>query len=309
MKKYILVFSFVIASLVSLGQQEAMFTHYMHNTVAVNPAYAGTSDALSLTLLHRSQWVGFDGAPQTQTISLNAPLIIENVGVGGSILNDKIGPIKRIAVNGDFSYKIKVSEKGKLSFGLKAGVNLLSADVNSLKAYDTDDKVLQDNLTTKVKPNFGFGMYYYTSKFYAGISTPRMLKNDIVEATTAGDIKLASDARHYFTILGGIIDLNENIKFKPTLLVKVTKDAPIQTDLSTSFIFNDNFWVGAMYRTGDAAGLLVGMNITDQVILGYSFDSSFANRTFTYNNGSHEIMLQYDIRIRSRDAVLSPRYF
>ena len=152
-------------------------------------------------------------------------------------------------------------------------------------------------------------MYYYTDRYYVGLSVPKLLENDFVANTTSGGTNLTSEHRHYFFIAGSVFDLNETIKLKPTAFVKVTNGAPVEGDVTASFIFNDKFSIGGMFRTGDAVGILAGINITDQFTLGYSFDWSFTNTTMVYNGGSHEIMLRYDFIYKNEEKIRSPRYF
>jgi len=307
MKKIFLTAALMIAVLVSWAQQDAMFTHYSFNTLAVNPGYAGSRDALTVTLLNRSQWVSFPGAPTTQTLTMHAPVANEKVGVGFSILNDKIGPTSQISFFGDFAYKIKVG-KGKLAFGLKGGFNMVTLDINSLTTTQPNDPAFQENVQSKMLPNVGAGAYYSTAKYYVGLSTPRLLENNFsTDATSVA----SSEQRHYFFIGGAIFNLNPSgsIKLKPTTFIKVTSGAPVEMDLTALFYLNDAFWAGPMFRTGDAVGLLGGMNIMENLSFGYSYDWSFANRTGEYNGGSHELMLRYDFFFNHQKKIKSPRYF
>lgn len=309
MKKIILTLIIAISSVALFAQQDAMFTHYMFNTLSVNPAYAGSRDALTVTGLHRSQWVGFEGAPTTQTVTLHSPILNENIGVGLSIVNDKIGPTNMTSIYGDFAYKIKVSKKAKLAFGLSAGLNVRQ---NGLTDLDLDESI-DDSFTTdedsELLPNFGFGVYYSTDKYYVGLSTPKLLKNDFKSNVSSGGNEHASEARHYFLIAGAVFNLNSEFKIKPTTLFKLTNGAPAQLDLTASLIFRDKIWGGLMYRTGDAAGVLVGVFITPVLSAGYSFDWSYGNETFRNNGGSHEIMLMYDLVFQNKAKIRSPRYF
>jgi type IX secretion system PorP/SprF family membrane protein len=302
----------VIASSTVKAQQDAMFTHYMYNTLAVNPGYAGSRDALTVTALHRSQWVGFDGAPTTQTLTLHSPMLNNKMGIGLSVLNDKIGPTNTTAFYLDLAYAIKVSEKAKLAFGLKGGINVMKADLNSKVNPTLDqqnDPSFESNYKSKILPNFGFGIYYYLPKFYVGVSTPKLLENNFKGNTTTGTTNLISEKRHYFLIAGAVFKINDNVDLKPTTFVKVTNAAPIEADLTASFIFNKKFLLGGMFRTGDALGVLIGYNFTDQFHAGYSFDWSYGNKTFKYNQGSHEIMLSYDFIYKDKQKIRSPRYF
>ena len=309
MKKIIILIFIAFTAYSSNAQQDAMFTHYMYNTLAVNPAYAGSRDALTITGLHRSQWVGFDGAPTTQTLTLHTPILNQNTGLGLSFINDKIGPTNTTSFYADFSYKIKLTKKANLAFGLKGGLNMMTHNLTDLSLDTQNDPAFINDVQSKLLPNFGFGMYYFTERFYAGVSIPKLLENNFDLNSTSGTTNLASEKRHYFLIAGSVFDLNEEIKFKPTAFVKLTNGAPIEGDITGSFIFNDKFWLGAMFRTGDAVGILAGINITHQFSLGYSFDWSYANTTFRYNGGSHEIMLRYDFIYKAEEKIRSPRYF
>jgi len=309
MKKIILTLAIVVSTVAVFAQQDAMYTHYMFNTLSVNPAYAGTRDALTITGLHRSQWIGFNGAPQTQTLTLHTPISNKNLGVGLSIINDKIGPTKMTAVYADFAYKIKVSEEGKLSLGLSGGLNVRENYLIDIPLDNDNDNSFANNEESKLLPNFGFGAYYYTDKFYVGISTPKLLKNNFNTNEVEGGINLASETRHYFFIAGTIFDINNNFKLKPTMLVKYTYAAPIEGDITATLLYKDRIWGGLMYRTGDAVGLLIGMYVTSQLTVGYSFDWSFGNRAVKHNAGSHEIMLMYDLVFKNRAKIRSPRYF
>ena len=294
-------------SLVDLSaQQDAMFTHYSFNTLAVNSGYAGSRDALTMTGLHRSQWISFPGAPTSQTLTLHAPVANEKIGLGFSLLNDKIGPTQQTAFYGDFAYKIKVGN-GKLAFGLKAGLNMVSNDLKALETNQNNDPSFQEDIRSQLLPNFGFGLYYSTPKYYVGLSTPRLLENNYTDNTSAA----GGEKRHYFFIAGSIFSLNESgsVKLKPTTFVKLTAGAPLELDLTALFYFKDKYWVGPMLRSGDALGILAGLDITDQFSLGYSFDWSYSNKTFTYNAGSHELMLRYDFFFKGKRKILSPRYF
>lgn len=309
MRKLFLGIQMFILSLVLNAQQDAMFTHYAYNTLAINPAYAGTRDALTVTGLSRMQWVSFDGAPVTQTLTLHTPIISQNIGLGVSVLNDKIGPTNNLSLYVDFSYKIKVSEKAHLSFGLKSGLHYKKADLNSLLVEDASDPFFMADEQSKLLPNFGFGLYYFSDKYYVGLSIPKLLENNFTENTVSGDVNLVSEQKHYFLIGGAVFKLSESIDLKPTSFLKITNGAPIELDITANFIFMDRFWTGIMYRTGDALGALAGINITDQFAVGYSFDWSASNRTFRYNQGSHEIMLRYDFIYKEKNMIRSPRYF
>lgn len=294
----------------SYAQQAPMFTHYMYNTLSVNPAYAGSREALTVTALHRSQWVDFAGSPKTQTLTLHSPIINEHIGVGLAVVNDKIGPTNNTGIVASFAYRMKLTQKSKLALGLSAGANIFQANLNTLNLDQTNDPVFQNNVNNKTTPNVGFGVYYSRDRFYTGISVPSLIENSFSEVNQAGGSTLiASEQRHYFFIAGGLIKLGHNLDFKPTTLIKVTAAAPIQADLTASFIIMEKLLLGAMFRTGDAVGGLIGYDITEQLHIGYSYDWSYGLETSKYNNGSHEIMLRYDFIFSSKKQIHSPRNF
>ena len=298
-----------VLSMSFYGQQDAMFTHYAFNTLAVNPAYAGSRDALTVTGLHRSQWVGFEGAPTTQTLTAHMPFINDEMGVGLSIMNDKIGPVNTTSFYADFAYRLEMGP-GRLAFGLKGGINLMQGQLSSLSLNEGNDMAFQNNIQSDILPNFGFGAYYSSDRWYAGLSTPRLLENDFKSNTTTGTIT-GKEKRHFYLIGGSVFNLKDDgsLKIKPTTLVKVTQGAPIEADLTAMLIIKDKIEAGLMGRTGDAMGLLVGYNFNSQLRFGYSFDWSFVNATGRYNAGSHEVMLRYDVVMSGKGKIRSPRYF
>ena len=289
------------------AQQEAMYTHYMYNTLGVNPAYAGSRDALTVTALHRSQWVGFEGAPHTQTLTLHLPVYADAVNLGLSIINDIIGPVHSTAVYIDYAFRFKLTKSINMSLGLKAGFNNYNFNLSKLQINDSNDPAFMIN-DGAFSPNIGFGVYVSHEKFYAGLSTPKIFENNYAYSLPKNN--LSKEKMHLYFIAGGIIPINNDLKIKPTGLVKFVPGAPIEFDLTANFLLYDRFLLGAMYRTGDAVGLLVGYHITEQFSAGYSFDWSFVNFTGKYNGGSHEIVLCYDFIFKERKKVIrSPRYF
>lgn len=291
------------------AQQTPMFTHYMYNTLAVNPAYAGSRDALTVTALHRSQWVDFPGAPKTQTLTMHSPLYNEHIGLGLSVLNDKIGPTNNTSVFFDYAYIMRLSKKSKLALGLSVGMNILQADLTTLQLDEQDDPLFKNNEKGFIRPNFGFGAYYSRERFYAGVSVPNLIENSYSNEEWNGGDLIGKSQRHFFLIAGTVLKLSENLAFKPTTLIKATQGAPIQADLTAAFIIMEKLLLGGMYRTGDAFGALVGLDLTDQLHMGYSYDWSFGLKTSRYNQGSHEIMLRYDFIFYDKKQIHSPRYF
>jgi len=299
-----------LGSLTTNAQQAPMYTHYMYNTLVVNPGYAGSRDALTVTVLDRMQWVAFKGAPTTQTFTMHAPLRNKHIALGLSVLNDKIGPSNNTSVFGYFAYRMQLTQKSKLALGLSAGANIFQASLSSLQLDQQSDPVFLNNINNHTTPNFGFGAYYSRDRFYAGISTPDLLQNNYSVINQAdGNALIGKEQRHYFFIAGTMLRITDNFGFKPTMFVKVTSAAPVQADLTASFIIMKKLLLGAMFRTGDAFGALIGFDITDQLHIGYSYDWSFGLQTGKYNQGSHELVLRYDFLIFDKKQIHSPRYF
>ena len=303
-------FVLTIGSLNIQAQQAPMYTHYMNNTLVVNPAYAGSRDALTVTAINRMQWVDFEGAPVTQSLTMHTPLSNEHMGIGLSVLNDKIGPTNTTSLVFDYAYRFNLTENSKMAFGLSVGVNLFQADLSALQLDVQNDPVFLNNINNHATPNIGFGAYYSRERFYAGFSIPNLLETSYSEIDQGnGNSLIGKEQRHYFFIMGALFHVTENLDFKPTSYVKMTVGAPIEADLTASFIIQKRFLLGAMFRTGDAVGGLIGFDITDQLHLGYSYDWSFGLQTFRYNKGSHELVLRYDFLFLNKKQIHSPRYF
>lgn len=292
----------------SFAQQEAMFTHYMYNTLAVNPAYAGSRDALTMTALGRFQWVGFKGAPMTQTFTAHTPLASNSFGVGLSFVNDQIGPVNATSVYLDLAYRLKISEKSRLCFGLKGGMNNYNARLGNVQTQSGNDESFSGT-RTELLPNAGFGVYYQMPRFYVGASIPKVVENVFRDKNAGNNVEVGSEQRTYYLIAGTVLNLNPRVKLKPTVLGKVTEPGISQVDVTAQFYFDDVFNIGAMYRTEDAVGIIAGINISEQLLFSYSFDFSTSNRTGSYNSGSHEILLRYDLIFNKEKRIKSPRYF
>jgi len=289
----------------SYGQQDAQYTQYMYNTVSVNPGYAGSRGHISIAALHRSQWVGLDGAPTTQTFNVHSPIGYRGVGLGFSIVNDEIGPTSETNFDVDFSYTIWTSKEDRLSFGLKASANLLDIRFSELNQYTTDP-TLQQDIDNRLSPNIGAGVYYHTNKFYLGLSIPRLLETTHFQGS---DLSTAKEQMNLYLITGYVWDLNEFVKFKPTLLTKVVEGAPFQVDLSANFMLNDKFILGAAYRWDAAFSGMAGFNVSNKFLIGIAYDketTELGNATF--NDGSFEVIFRYDF-ISTKNNLKSPRFF
>lgn len=308
MKTKIIGLIVTLLSLTSYAQQDAQFTQYMYNTIIINPAYAGSRPSMSVFALHRAQWVGLEGAPVTNSFSINTPINESNVGIGLSVINDKIGPSTENNIAADFSYTIDASEKYKLSFGLKASANLLNVDFTKLNQYP-GDPISEDNIDNKFSPNIGVGFYLHSNKSYIGLSAPSLIETKHFDksAGSSADSHIATEKINYYLIAGYVFDLNPNLKLKPSLLSKYVQGAPLQVDVSANFLMNEKFVAGLSYRWSAAMSAMVGFQASDSWFLGYSYDfdtTALAN----YNSGSHEFFVRYEL-FNKYDQIISPRFF
>ena len=293
----------MFTAVVSYAQQDAQFTQYMYNTININSAYAGSRGALSVFALHRTQWVGLDGAPVTNTLSMNTPINNSNVGLGISFINDRIGPSEENAISIDLSYTIHTSATYKLSFGIKGTANLFNLEVSKLNPEVQGDPKFQ-NLNNQFSPNFGAGLYFHSNKSYIGLSVP-----NLIESThySNNDLSIFKERINYYFIAGHVFELNESIKFKPSLFSKLTQGAPLQLDISGNFLINKKFVIGAAYRWNAAVSALVGFQIYDGLFAGYGYDLE-TTKLENYNSGSHEIFLRYEL-FKNHNKITSPRFF
>lgn len=299
----------MFVSLAAFGQQDAQYTQYMYNTQSVNPAYAGSRQVLSITGLHRSQWVGLDGAPRTQTLTMNSP-VGQNVGFGVSLVNDKIGPSTETFIDIDFSYTISLNDETFLAFGLKAGGNLLNVDFSQLERGDVVfDPRFEQNIDNKFSPNFGIGAYLYRDNYYIGLSAPDLLETKHYDRSSDSESQsfLAKERIHAYLIGGYVWDLSYDLKFKPAFIMKAVAGAPLQVDVSANMLFNERFTLGAGYRWSAAISAMVGFQATDQLLVGYAYDFDTTGLS-NYNSGSHEIFLRWEL-FRKTGYDRSARFF
>lgn len=300
--KTIIIVLFVISA---NAQQTPQFTQYMYNTISVNPGYAGSREALTIVGLHRSQWLGIEDGPTTQTISVHSPLRNEKIGVGFSFINDRLGYENFNYLYADFAYTINLTENTKLAFGVKGGFSYYSIDEVLFNDPDVyNDPYFQEKLN-RWTPNFGAGLYMHQPKWYVGVSSPKLVENDY---NKFGNY-VALEQSHFYTIAGYVFDLNKSgsIKMRPTALAKLTKGSPLSFDGTLSFLFNERLWLGGSYRVDDSVGALADFQISKQLRIGYAYDYPISDiRPFT--SGSHEIMIMFDFKF-DKSKYKSPRYF
>ena len=303
MRTKILIFALMLTCYSGFAQQDAQYTQYMYNTININPAYAGSRGVMSIFGLHRTQWVGLDGAPTTNAFSLNTPINNSNLGLGLSVVNDRIGPTSDNTISADISYTVPMSEDYKMSFGIKASGNMFNLDTNKLRPQDQNDPNLQ-NFNNEFTPNFGAGVYLHSDKLYFGLSVPNFLQDS---KFNDNEVAVFEERMTFYTIGGYVFDLSQSIKFKPAFLTKVVTGSPLQVDVSANFLFYDKLMLGGAYRWDAAVSALAGFQVTDGLFIGYSYDMD-TTRLRNYNSGSHEIFLRFEL-FNKVSKMVSPRFF
>lgn len=304
------VFTILLGTAHINAQQDAQYTQYMYNTVSVNPGYAGSRGHMSIAALYRAQWVGLDGAPKTQTLNIHSPLGYKGVGAGISVVNDQIGPTSETYFDLDFSYTVQTSQDARLSFGLKASAHLLDIRFSELNQDLSNpggpDPTLQQDIQNRFSPNIGAGVYYHTERFYAGLSVPRILETTHFDESS---LSTATEELNFYFITGYVMEMSAFWKFKPALLTKVVRGAPLQLDLSANFMYNDKFILGAAYRWDAAFSGMAGFQISPSFLLGIAYDREITDLgNAAFNDGSFEVILRYDF-IRVQGNLKSPRFF
>jgi type IX secretion system PorP/SprF family membrane protein len=310
MKKLYLVALVALASFGDLhAQQDPHYTQYMYNMSVMNPAYAGSKENLSMGLLYRKQWVEIEDAPTTGTF-FGHSAVGKNVGLGLSVISDKIGPVEENNVYGDFSYTLNLGGDHKLAFGVKLGLTFhnvgLFSDINYTLPQQNDPAFSRDITNTYF--NFGSGFFYYTNKYYLGLSVPNMLKSTHFDVQrSAEELQFGTETSHYFLTGGYVFDINQSVKFKPFFMLKSAFSAPTSLDVSTNFLFNEKFEVGATYRLEDSFGAMVNYAINPSLRIGYAYDHIVSDLKVT-TPSSHEIILLYDLNFPKKVSS-SPRFF
>ncbi len=277
------------------AQHNALFSQYMFNALLLNPAYAGSNEVLSATAVHRNQWVGFDGAPQTISFSIHSPLNNKKVNLGLSVINDRLGITNRNKINAVYAYRIFL-KKSSLSFGLQAGVDLIRNNWSKIQTTTAGDQVFTGQYSQQTIPETGFGIYFKHEKFYAGASAPDLITLKKVSGLIYKPMLFTA---------GYLFSLSENFKIKPSVLVKYINNSPVELDANLNAYYK-NFGLGFSYRSNDAMVFLIQYNINMQFSAGYSYDLT-TSKLGTFVKGSHEIMLKYEFGYKVNPQ--SPRYF
>ena len=301
MKKTIFSILFSLAFLQMLAQQDALYSQYMFNQFTINPAYAGTRNSFSSVLLFRNQWSGLSGAPNTLNFSVHTPFSGKKMALGLNFIADEIGPSKNSSIMGTYAYHLQTS-KGKLSFGLRGGFYSSSLNTSQLNFFNSSDVHNTGEVYQTITPNFDFGVYYFTPKFYSGLSVNHMF-DDNAENTSQTQLNLN---RHFFFNTGAVFVKNENLVFKPSIMVRYNAGSPISFDLNTSVLFKKTIWVGLTYRSSKSLIFISEYNISDFLRVGYSYDFDLS-KLRKFHSGSHEVFIGCDLNFNRKDSK-SPRY-
>lgn len=296
------------------SQQDPVYTQYMNNMLTIQPAYAGISGALNITGISRAQWVGFEGAPNTNSLTISAPLKRFNVAVGLSIINDKWGPVRQNGLYMDYAYRIRISENQFVSFGIKGGFNIYQAYLRDLAINDPNDPVFAYDINFKFLPNMGLGIMWHSDRFFVGASAPKILKNRIQSQQSE---TVYREVLHFYGMGGYVFYISDVLKFKPTFLYRWAERTPNFVDLTGSFLLYDRVWVGVTSRiptspglisTFNSYGFIFQFNVNNQLKFGYSYDQTTFHPT-QVNSGTHEFLISYDFVSSRRSRQVAPRYF
>ena len=304
-----IIILFCMIGLGAYAQQDAIISQYYFNPMYINPAYAGSKDVATAILIYRNQWVGIDGAPVTQTFSLQAPNKRKNMGFGLQIYNDVVGPLRTTGVIFTYAYRIPLGN-GKLAFGIQPSFSQYGLSWNKLKTQDQVDPTFFQNNEFKIVPDADFGMYYTSNTYFGGVSINHMIQNSLFITGSAHTY------RHMYFLAGGVIKINKNINLRPSALIKYVEAAPLVTEINLAALFVDKIWLGLGIKgSGDFIGskanhqatAVVEYNLSEKLRFGYSYDMDL-QQLGKYNTGSHEIMLGYNFSMY-KSKMLVPRYF
>jgi type IX secretion system PorP/SprF family membrane protein len=306
-KKYIILLVIYTATLTASGQQDPIFTQYMFNNQAVNPAYAGMWEKTGFISLVRKQWAGIDKSPFTQMVSFHSPLRNEYVGIGLNVINDRFAYEERLSVFADYAYELLLTPQRRLRLGMKFGFMNYQNPLTRYKLYPDGifDPAFQEDIDLKFLPNFGVGAFYYSEDFYLSFSIPKLVKNDFVE--NRNNYSTLAEVRHVYLSSGYVFDLKPTLKFKPTMMMRAVMGAPVQIDFSANFLINEKLWLGTMVRTGDALCFVAQWIFDNNIRIGYAMDITFTE-IYRQQNGTYEFTLSYSVDFYGRSYVRA-KYF
>mgnify|MGYP006283875071 CR=1 FL=1 len=306
-KLFTAILLLALSSLASAQSYSPLYSQYMENGLAINPAYAGSRESFSNTLLYRNQWMGFDGAPKTQTLSSHAPLLNDKVALGLLVMHEEIGVTDNYELYTNYAFRFRLGE-GKLALGLRAGTSWKQSNWNEINTSSDleDDAFSQANAERVFMPNAGVGIFFYNSFMFTGVSVPAMLSYK--EKDGGGAYEMYHDLNNYdiFGTLGFFIRTSRQLQLNPSAMVRYRSGANLQVDANLNFIIMNALWIGASYRMDNEFGALVAYQINEQLRLGYAYDY-MSGEMQQFNNGSHEILLRYEFKYKVRAE--SPRFF
>lgn len=331
----IICFGLVLSS-DSNAQTDAMYTKYMFNSLSFNPAYAGSKEFMSINLIHRTQWLGIQGAPQTQTLTIHTPVKgFDRIAIGGTVINQRVGTSQALTANLSYAYRIKLGDSpyaGKIAVGMQGGITNWRANLSKVDVYDSADESFSESFPSFWLPNFGFGIYYYSDYIFLGVSSPNLLEYDLRDKNVTSD-RNAKTFRHYYLTAGGAIPLKEgDIVFKPMILVKSAAllskfkneedeynnyASPTEFSFDLSVLFRETLWIGAAYRSSvehfkgdssfDSVDIWAAYYINKSFHIGLAYDYTLT-KLQQPAKASFEVMLGYDFNL-SKSKTYSPRYF
>jgi type IX secretion system PorP/SprF family membrane protein len=311
----LVAFVLLLQCTITVAQQDAQYTQWMFNKLSLNPAYSVSSDNFCVSCLHRSQWEGLEGAPVSQSLNARIPFYKKRVGLGISINNDQIGPTSSWSFSGIYGYRIDLNNNAKLGVGLQGTLRNYRVKYSETFAVHSGDGVLPQSDFSKMVPNFGGGLYFYTPKVYIGLSMPRFIEQELTPFDAASDVAdFSREARHAYLMAGVVFDLNQRVKLKPAVLIKYADNSPLDADLHASLIFFDRFWAGLTYRTGGSSNsigesldVITQVQIGKSVRLGFAFDFTLS-KLRDYNDGTYELVLDYCMS-SAENKMTNPRFF
>ncbi len=287
------------------SQQDPIYTQYLTNLLSIQPAYAGISGVMSVSALSRAQWVGWEGAPNSNTFTIHLPMKSFNVGLGLSIVNDKWGPILQNGIYADYAYRLVLKPRQYLALGIKAGFNTYHARFTDLALNDPIDPSFAQNVDFKLLPNVGFGALWHSDLFFLGVSMPKMFKNNLVDDS---DMKIYREVIHLYAMGGYVFSAAENVKLKPTFLFRWSEQTPSYLDIAWNILLYERVWFGATYRLNNSYALSFQFNVNNQLRFGYSFDLTTFHESMV-NSGTHEFTINYEFLSTKRVRRYAARYF
>lgn len=304
MKQFI-TYSLLLLSLAANAQHGPLVSQYMLNGLVTNPAYTGSREVFTANAMYRNQWIGIEGAPVTQIASLHAPLKNKSLALGILLNNEKIGVSNSTGVSGSFGYRIQMN-RAKLSFGISAGMEILSARYSELTTTENNDNAFAADLRSNVQPDFGAGVYYSSKTYFVGLSVPSLVNRQYNISDQQLDIKSETGIQNIILQGGYLFYLTEEFKLKPSSLIRLNPEGNSQIDLNANLIYKDCFWIGFSYRHNEAVVGLLEFQINQQFRVAYAYD--YALSIFRqYSSGSHEIGLQYEFGYKVNSV--DPRFF